>query len=53
MRTNGRIRFHRILKKLDGSVWNGLIWHSLRKNDRYAENGNEKTRSVKITEFPY
>ena len=43
---------HRNLKRLEVSLWNGLIWHSIRKNDRCTEHGNEKTCSVKIEEFP-
>ena len=29
--TNGSIRVHWNLNKLDESLWNGLIWHSMQK----------------------
>jgi hypothetical protein len=44
MRADGRIRFHRNMKKLDYILWNGLIRHSVRKNDSWAERGKERKR---------
>jgi len=41
-------RIHWNVKKLDESLWNGLIWHRIRKFDMCTEHGNEKNGSVKI-----
>lgn len=49
---DGRKRDHGTLKKLDAKLWNGLIWHNIRINERCTEHGNEKTGSVKIRGFP-
>ena len=49
--TDGRIKVHRNLKRLEVSLWNGLIWNIIGKNDMGTERGNEKTRSVKMEEF--
>jgi len=38
---------HWNVKKLDESLWNGLIWHRIRKYDMCTEHGKEKKGSVK------
>jgi hypothetical protein len=48
--TDWRIRVQRKVKRLKLILWNGLIWHSVRKNDGCIESGNEKACSVKIGE---
>jgi hypothetical protein len=39
---DGRIIVHWTLKKLGESLWNGLSWQSVRKNNRTTGDGNEK-----------
>jgi hypothetical protein len=39
---DGRIIVHWTLKKLCESLWNGLSWHSVWKNNRSTGDGNEK-----------
>jgi hypothetical protein len=52
LETDGRIRVNWNLKKLNEALWNGPIWHVIRKNDSSPEHGNGKTCSVNVGEFP-